>query len=114
MDDAKRQQIAGVHPYLQQQLTIQLDATSGLFRFRIGEEVRHLETGGVYIITGLPNENVKKEGDGWKDSYAYLMVDGRTAHRSQEQMEDGRFESLPEGSALAYYKEWKAKQPTAE
>lgn len=98
---ALRQQL---HPYMQASLAHQLDAVTGTYKFRIGTEVRHLETGGVYIITGLPNENVVKAGEGWADAYAYLMVDGRTAYRAREAMEDGRFEEVPAGTALEYAK----------
>jgi hypothetical protein len=97
-----------VHPYIQEQLKHQLDPAVGTFKFRLGEEVKHKPTGGVYIIVGLPNENIMKEGDDWVHAYAYLMADGRTAHRSQLAMEDGRFESVPEGSAIEYHKTWAA------
>jgi hypothetical protein len=106
---ALRQQL---HPYMQASLAHQLDAVTGTYKFRIGSEVKHLETGGIYIITGLPNENVVKAGDGWADAYAYLMVDGRTAYRAQEAMEDGRFEEVPAGSALEYAKQLAENKPT--
>lgn len=107
-DEDKARLRAQLHPYMQASLVHQLDPAVANYKFQIGQEVRHMETGGVYIIIGLPNENVIKEGKGWTGAYAYLMYDGRVAYRSRKQMEDGRFVQVKEGTA-AEYAEYKAE-----
>lgn len=105
LSDAEKAALrAGLHPYMQAALVHQLDPVVSTYKFKTGQEVKHLDTGGVYIILALPNECVVKEGNGWAGAYSYLMYDGRTAHRSRKQMEDGRFVVVPEGSAAAYAK----------
>lgn len=107
MDANKQAKIRSVHPYLQEQLVRTMDPAIGMFKFRLGEEVRHVKSGGIYIVTGLPSEYVLEHSR--EPAYAYLMVDGRICVRSQQEMEDGRFESVPEGAARAYWEEMKAE-----
>jgi hypothetical protein len=107
MDADKQDKISQVHPYLQANLAVTMDAVNGTFKFRVGEEVRHTK-GGIYIITGLPSEYVLEHSR--EPAYAYMMADGRICVRSQAEMEDGRFESVPEGTARAYVAEKEATE----
>jgi hypothetical protein len=100
VDNSKQQQFAQVHPYLQAQIAVSMDPVTGTFKFRMGEEVRHKKSGGIYIITGLPNEYVLEHSR--EPAYTYLMKDGRTCVRSQTEMEDGRFVSVSAGTAWKY------------
>ena len=56
------------------------------------EILKHLKSGGVYTVVGLPTEYVLEHNH--KPAYAYRMPDGRICVREQEEMEDGRFVSL--------------------
>jgi hypothetical protein len=56
--------------------------------------VKHLETGGYYLITGIPQDSNKlKTDEGWRYCYSYIPLNGDTStyHRCQSEMEDGRF-----------------------
>jgi hypothetical protein len=113
MRPEQQQQISQVHPYLQAQVELTITPEIGMFKFRLGEEVKHVKTGGIYIIVGLPNEFVIEATR--EAAYAYLMPDGRTCIRSQTEMEDGRFESAGQGAAVEWLKigtnltDWLAK-----
>jgi hypothetical protein len=123
MRPEQQQQISQVHPYVQAQLEHSVTPEIGMFKFRLGEEVKHVKSGGIYIVCGLPNEFVIEATR--EAAYAYLMPDGRTCIRSQTEMEDGRFESAGQGAAIEWLKtgtnlaDWLAKsqaptEPTAQ
>lgn len=60
-------------------------------KFHLGELVRHLKSGGEYIIVGLPiNHRLEATGE---PCYAYQGADGLIWHRGRAEMEDGRFAS---------------------
>jgi len=59
------------------------------FKFYYGQKVKHVLTGGIYKIVGLPDEYVLANTR--IPAYAYKMEDGRICVRSQIEMEDGRF-----------------------
>jgi hypothetical protein len=113
MDTTKQAAISNVHPYLQRQLELTLSPVTRTYKFVMGAEIRHVKSGGVYIITGLPNEYVIEATR--EAAYAYLMPDGRICIRSQTEMEDGRFEEAEEGAAMTWvttpgnYDEWLKK-----
>lgn len=114
MDAAKQQAISNVHPYLQHQLERTMEAQSRNFKFVVGDEIRHVKTGGMYIVMGTPNEYVIEATR--EPAYAYLMPDGRICIRSQAEMEEeGRFEQAETGAAAAWintpgnYEAWLAK-----
>lgn len=63
------------------------------FLYRLGEEVIHIKTQGFYAIDGLPDINRLSETG--EPCYAYISKEtGLRWHRSQTQMEDGRYHSL--------------------
>jgi hypothetical protein len=102
MNAEKQQAISNVHPFLQHQLERTMEAQARNFKFIVGDEIRHVKTGGMYIVMGTPNEYVIEATR--EPAYAYLMPDGRICIRSQVEMEEeGRFEQAETGSALAWY-----------
>jgi hypothetical protein len=96
----KMNAIAGVHPFIQKQLERACSLQCRTFKFLEGTEVRHIKSGGIYLITGTPHEFVIEATR--EPAYAYLMPDGRTCVRSQAEMEDGRFEEAEPGAAIAW------------
>jgi hypothetical protein len=100
MDATKQQAISNVHPYLQRQLERTMEAEARSFKFAVGDEIRHIKSGGMYIVMGTPNEYVIEATR--EPAYAYLMPDGRICIRSQAEVEDGRFEEAETGAALAW------------
>jgi hypothetical protein len=103
MNADKQNQISKVHPYLQNQFALMINPVTGTFKFRRGEEIKHVASGAFYIIAGLPNETVIEATR--EAAYGYIMPDGRMCVRSQELVEDGRFESAEPGSAATWYNE---------
>lgn len=103
MNADKQNQISKVHPYLQNQFALMINPVTGTYKFRRGEEIKHVASGAFYIIAGLPNETVIEATR--EAAYGYIMPDGRMCVRSQELVEDGRFESAEPGSAAAWYNE---------
>lgn len=113
-DLSKLNAIAGVHPFIQKQLERALSLKTREFKFMEGMELRHVKSGGIYLLTGTPHEYVIEATR--EPAYAYLMPDGRTCIRSQTEMEsEGRFEVAEEGAAAAWlavpgnYEAWLAK-----
>lgn len=100
-DLAKLNAIANVHPYIQKQLERACSLQNRAFKFLEGQEVRHIKTGGIYLVTATPHEVVIEATR--EPAYAYIMPDGRTCIRSQAEMEeDGRFECAEPGAAKAW------------
>lgn len=66
------------------------------FKFERGEKIRHLNSGGDYVIVELPDHNVLEAT--WEPAYGYVKLgdafDSPFIHRSQKEMEDGRFVSV--------------------
>lgn len=75
-------------------------ATSAAPLFEVGQCVRHIKSGGVYVILAGPDK-IKLESD-TQPAYAYQAVgddgepNGPIWVRAQGLMEDGRFELAPE------------------
>lgn len=66
------------------------------FRFAIGSTIRHKKTGGIYTVVLGPDKGRLETSD--TPAYSYSGSDGLVWHRSQEEMEDGRFELyIPSG-----------------
>jgi len=101
MDADKQQHIANVHPYLQAAVALELHPVTETFMFRLGQEIKHVKTGAIYIVSGLPNQFVIEHTR--EPAYAYLMPDGRTCVRAQQFVEDGRFETAPAGASLEWW-----------
>ncbi len=101
MDADKQKAISNVHPYLQHQLERTMETAARSFKFVVGSEIRHVKSGGMYIVLGTPNEYVIETTR--EPAYAYLMPDGRICVRSQAETEDGRFEDAEVGAALVWY-----------
>jgi hypothetical protein len=119
IDLDKLNAISNVHPYIQKQLERALSLKTREFKFLEGMELRHVKSGGIYLLTGTPHEYVIESTR--EPAYAYLMPDGRTCIRSQEEMEtEGRFEIAEEGAAKAWlavpgnYEAWLEKAGTSE
>jgi hypothetical protein len=118
-DLGKLNAIAGVHPFIQKQLERALSLKTREFKFLEGMELRHMKSGGIYLLTGTPHEYVIEATR--EPAYAYLMPDGRTCIRSQAEMEsEGRFEVAEEGAAAAWlavpgnYEAWLEKAGASE
>jgi len=65
------------------------------YLFKQGQIVRHLNTGGEYVIVGTPDV-FRLEADR-KPAYAYRSTDPTKPEvwvREQSEMEDGRFKTL--------------------
>jgi len=114
IDLAKFNAIANVHPFIQKQLERAMSLSAREFKFLEGMELRHVASGGMYLLTGTPHEYVIEATR--EPAYAYLMPDGRTCIRSQTEMElEGKFEIAEEGAAKAWmavpgnYEAWLAK-----
>ncbi len=100
-DLSKLNAIAGVHPFIQKQLERAISLKVREFKFMEGMELRHVKSGGIYLLTGTPHEYVIEATR--EPAYAYLMPDGRTCIRSQTEMElEGKFEVAEEGAAVAW------------
>lgn len=70
-------------------------------KFKQGQIIKHLKSGGDYIVIGLP-EDCRLEATN-TPSYAYKSLsDGMIWFRSQDEMEDGRF--IDNGAADNGYK----------
>lgn len=66
-------------------------------KFRKHQEICHVATGRIYVITRLPSPLRRLEwgGDAFYE-YTRADIDGDTTwFRSQLQMEDGRFDPVP-------------------
>lgn len=62
------------------------------FLFPLGTHVRHKKTGGIYSIVLTPTVGRLEATN--EPAYSYTSVDGGPVwHRSQTEMEDGRFET---------------------
>jgi len=68
------------------------------WRFKIGSRVKHLKTGHIYYVTGYGIIEATLE-----NAYSYLAPDNRIWFRSQQQMEDGRFELISEPESRNYF-----------
>lgn len=58
-------------------------------RFHAWQAVRHVASGGYYLVVLTPDKNLL-EGTS-QPAYGYMMRDGRLCQRAQAEMEDGRF-----------------------
>ncbi len=64
------------------------------FKFPCGREVRHIKSGKRYVIVFTPDRG-RLESTG-EPAYTYQGMDRILWHRSQAEMEDGRFELISE------------------
>jgi hypothetical protein len=64
-------------------------------KFKVGDRVRHVASGKEYRVNEVPSFYYLLEECG-KPFYAYTEVNGKvTYYRRQDEMEDGRFELVP-------------------
>ena len=63
------------------------------FKFYYFDLVQHVKSGGHYCIVGLPDTHRIEATN--EPAYAYKGKDGIVWHRSQKEMEDGRFQLIP-------------------
>lgn len=62
--------------------------------FSKGVAIKHIKSGGVYLVVGTPDENYRLEATN-TPAYVYRGKDGVIWLRCQEEMEDGRFVQVP-------------------
>ena len=68
-------------------------------KFKVGDRVLHVESGGRYVITEMPPSAQMKVNGEWVACYGYRRFaplpsqEGCRFYRTQAEMEDGRFVS---------------------